>query len=179
MKDTEGKDYCYYPRPHNEKDYHTIEGVCGIYGATPRSKGYLWDGAADVPGYSAPWRVGDSSEQRRVSYETSKEKASECYYMVWTPMYRHQGWQNTLSADETIITETRVNPDERQAYLEEAYLDLNIRRITFWRDTTKGAFRFIGVYVMDYPASLASGVRIYRRIFDEMPALKIKENQNK
>lgn len=176
MKDNDEKDFYYYPRPHDEKDYQTIKGVCGIYGAEPQMNGFLPDGAADVPGYSAPWKVGDSPEQRREAYEKSTGKAGDCFYMVWTPMYRHSAWQNTLSSDESVITETKVNPDERQAYLEEAYLDVNIRRITFWRDTTKGAFRFLGVYELDYLASLASGVRVYRRISDEMPALKIINN---
>lgn len=174
MEECEKKDY-YYPLPHEEKDFLTIKGVCGIYGAEPQMNGFLPDGAADVPGYNAPWKVGDSPAQRREDYINSNEKADKIYYMVWTPMYRHNRWQNTLSSDQSTITETLVDPQQRQAYLEEAFLDVNIRRITFWRDTPKGSFRFLGVYELDYPASLASGVRVYRRISDEMPALKITE----
>ena len=165
----------YYPNPFDENDLTTIKKVCEIYGCKVRDFRPL--GGADVPGHACPWSVLDSYEDRRETYIKSKEIANKVYYMVWTPQFRHHIWLNTLSSDNNTITETALKEEDRKPFLDHAYLDVNIRRITFWRDSPNGLFRFLGVYELDYPTSLSAGVRIYRRITDILPALEKPKNK--
>lgn len=139
----------YYPIAISPADYKTISGVCKQYAADicdPRR-----DAGGDVPGY-------------------------EDAYMVWTPTEGDDNgtaWGNFRSPDGLWITERKAPEAANAAFVELARAEAGKRRIVYWRESRTAPFSFIGVFTIHLELTELCGVRIYRRIADTLPALKI------
>ncbi len=92
-------------------------------------------------------------------------------FMVWTPTSNNSSWKNVLSENGSVISEYPLNEADRFSNLESAQEEQDILRITFWRENPSQEFTFIGVFKIDLEATTVSGVCIYRRVSDLLPAI--------
>ena len=129
----------------------TIKDVCSMYGVRPLERGFIVTAGGMVEGT-------DISGHR---------------YMVWTPTEQNDTWINLLFDNNNKIIERNNNSNTNDSLLKQIHDEIEIRRITFWRKNKTEAFKFIGVYVIDEQLSTALQVRLYTKISDILPALKI------
>ena len=140
----------YYPLAISHQAQTTIRGVCSQYNVTVKNP--RKDGGGDVPGY-------------------------EGQYMVWTPTdaaVSKNSWENKKSADNMWIVECNKCADTNKAHVDSAHAEANRLRITFWRNRLGAPDKFIGVYQIDLTLTDLAGVRIYRKISNDLPVLEIK-----
>ncbi|MBD5361813.1 MAG: hypothetical protein HDR75_10505 [Bacteroides sp.] len=139
----------YYPKAIAPEDYMKISGVCRQYDAIIKNQ--RRDGGGDVRGY-------------------------EGLYMVWTPTgsdERSNSWINRKSDDNLWIVEQNESASKNENYIEAVESASGIRRITYWRDNKRSPFAFIGVYQIDMALTRLTGMCVYHRISDTLPALEI------
>ena len=96
--------------------------------------------------------------------------------MVWTPTgsdERSNSWINRKSDDNLWIVEQNESASKNKSYVEDVESASGIRRITYWRDNRRSPFVFIDVYQIDLALTRLTGMCVYRRISDTLPALEI------
>ncbi|MBB1137953.1 AbaSI family restriction endonuclease [Myroides sp. WP-1] len=87
---------------------------------------------------------------------------------IWFPkLYENNGWNNTISDDEDLITEISLNQEKIISHIERILAENRYKRIVFARVKSPLGdimYRFKGVYELDLKASNKENGLVWRRI---------------
>lgn len=93
--------------------------------------------------------------------------------LLWFPkLFENKGWSNTISTDETVITEYALVESERHLHFDKHINDKRNQRLVFAKAKDSLGmilYRFKGLYELDVIQSKAKNMLVWRRIMTRVP----------
>lgn len=122
----------------------TIDEICAVFGTDATHRGFLRIGTTPVP-------LNSGIE-------------------IWYPNADNdKGWENKLPDGNGIFTEYHEDAEKRKEHVEACLKDNKVR-VTFFKSKDKyhdTQYHFIGVFVLDIPATKEQGKCIWHKISNE------------